>query len=73
MKKITQNMTPRCIGRYLIDMPDDLVLNSQFNVSIYDVKIEIKPMTQSAFTLQLEEYEKSCGGKRWTASRMFPT
>ncbi|MFV5215893.1 T6SS immunity protein Tli4 family protein [Azonexus caeni] len=58
MKKITQNMTPRCIGRYLIDMPADLVLNSQFNVSIDDVKIEIRPMTQSAFEMQLEEYEK---------------
>lgn len=57
MKKITQTMTPRCIGRYLIDMPEDLVLNSQFNVVIDEVSIELKPMTKQAFDARTEKRE----------------
>jgi len=57
MKKITQTMTPRCIGRYLIDMPEDLVLNSQFNVVIDEVSIVLKPMTKQAFDARTEKRE----------------
>lgn len=57
MNDMTKTMIPRCVGRYLIDMPESFVLNSEFSVTIDGVPIDIKPMKQAAFKLKLEDYE----------------
>lgn len=46
---LTANMTPRCVGRYLVDMPERFVLNSEGFATINGVKIQVRPMAQSAF------------------------
>lgn len=44
MTELTAHMTPRCVGRYVIDMPNALVLNSEVSTEIEGVKIEVRPM-----------------------------
>lgn len=53
MQTLTQNMTTRCVGRYLIDMPEDIVLNSLGGEEIEEVTIDIKPMEETTFMSML--------------------
>ncbi|NMM25684.1 MAG: hypothetical protein HHJ12_00005 [Glaciimonas sp.] len=53
MQTLTKKMTPRCVGRYLADVPEDMVLNSEGGQEIEGVTIDIKPMTQYTFKLML--------------------
>lgn len=57
MQALTQNMTPRCFGRYLVDVPQELVLNSEGGQEIEGVAIDIKPMAETAFKWTLAERE----------------
>lgn len=54
MQTLTKKMTPRCMGRYLIDVPEDMELNSEGGQEIEGVTIDIKPMTESAFKMMLK-------------------
>lgn len=54
MQTLTQKMTPRCFGRYLVDLPEDIVLNSDGEQEIDGVKIDIIPMKQHEFGFMLE-------------------
>ena len=51
-KQATSESTTRCIGRYLIDLPTDLVLNPRGGQSIDDVRLRVTPATA-------EEYKKA--------------
>lgn len=73
MKKITQTMTPRCVGRYLIDMPEDFVLNSQFSVTVEGVSIEIKPMTKPTFDARTQKREIELKAERLMGKPDQPT
>lgn len=53
MKQMTDQMTPRCVGRYLIDLPRDFVINPVARTVIEDVTIEIEPMEQKTFATRL--------------------
>lgn len=54
---LTANMTTRCVGRYLIDMPELFVLNSESTTEIEGVKIEVMPMDKWLFERSLEARE----------------
>ena len=41
VEALTAKMTTRCVGRFLLDLPAEFVLNSQSSTEIDGVKIEI--------------------------------
>lgn len=54
MAPILAKLTPRCIGRYLIDLPKDFVLNPVSKTLIDGVTIEVRPMKKYQFDSALE-------------------
>lgn len=52
---LTARMTPRCVGRYLIDLPEDFVLNPIHRAELEGVEISIKPMTRDYFDIELKD------------------
>lgn len=57
VEAITANMTTRCVGRHLIDMPQSFALNSESNTEIEGVKIQVKPIDKRLFEMTLEMRE----------------
>jgi hypothetical protein len=53
MQTLTKKMTARCVGRYLVDVPEDMVLNSEGGQQIEEARIDIKPMSEPEFELIL--------------------
>lgn len=49
VEALTARLTPRCVGRYLIDLPEKFVLNSQSSTILEDVTISIEPMPRWRF------------------------
>lgn len=56
--QLAERMAPRCVGRYVIDLPEKFVLNSQSSAETEDVKIDVRPMTKSRFDLELADRKK---------------
>lgn len=54
VQAITAKMTTRCVGRYLIDMPERFVLSSESNTEIEGVKVTVRPMDKQLFEMVLE-------------------
>ena len=54
---LTAHMTTRCIGRYLIDLPEAFGLNSQTDTEIEGVKIKVTPMNEIKFENLLSQRE----------------
>ena len=46
-------LTPRCVGRYTIDLHQEFVLNSQGGQNIDGVALDVEPATAAAFAAQL--------------------
>lgn len=58
MDALTQNPTPRCVGRYMIDLPENMTLvTGPHRAEIEDVTIEVTPMSEARFELALKERE----------------
>ena len=58
MKNLTDTMTPRCLGRYLIDLPAGFVLNPIHPTKIEGVDVDVQPLTRAAFELAFEARRK---------------
>lgn len=54
MAPILAKLTPRCVGRYLIDMPKDFVLNPVSKTLIEGVTLDVRPMKKFQFDTALE-------------------
>lgn len=54
MSKLTSHLVPRCVGRYVIDLPRDFVINPVSRAVIEEVTLEIKPMTEGEFRQQFQ-------------------
>ncbi len=52
--KLTARMRTRCIGRHLIDLPEDFVLNPVDRVEIEGVEVSIRPLPRAGFDYQLQ-------------------
>jgi len=59
METLTKDMTPRCIGRYLIDLPRTMFLNSEYRSVIEGVTINITPRSKTVFEYELFEREEA--------------
>ena len=57
MQTLTHAMTPRCIGRYLIDLPAGMVPSGWGGLKAQDVNIEVMPMNESLFRWRYEQRE----------------
>lgn len=57
VESLTAHMATRCVGRYLIDMPQSFVLNSESRTEIEGVKVAVQPMTKWLFEKTLEARE----------------
>lgn len=55
MAPILAKLTTRCVGRYLIDLPQDFVLNPVSKTLIEGVTIDVRPMKRQEFDLALEQ------------------
>lgn len=55
VEDFTSSMTTRCVGRYLIDLPQSFVLYSESNTEIEGIKIQVQPMDKQLFELTLAE------------------
>lgn len=58
INELTAQMTPRCIGRYLIDLPEPFVLNTISTTEIEGVKIRVTPMPRAKFDYNLLNREE---------------
>ncbi|PPE64869.1 T6SS immunity protein Tli4 family protein [Caldimonas caldifontis] len=54
VQKLTARMRTRCIGRHLIDLPEDFVLNPVDGVQIEGVEVSMRPLPRAVFDYQLE-------------------
>lgn len=58
MDALTQNPTPRCVGRYMIDLPENMTpVTGPHGTEIEDVKIEVTPMNRAQFEIALKGRE----------------
>ncbi len=53
VESLTANMTTRCVGRFLVDLPEIFILNSESRTDVEGVKINVKPMDKRFFLEQL--------------------
>jgi hypothetical protein len=47
--QMTSHMKPHCVGRYVINLPESFVLNSETNAEIEGVKVNVIPMSKVKF------------------------
>jgi hypothetical protein len=66
---ITANMTTRCVGRYLIDMPERFVLNSESTTKIEGVDVAVLPMNKWWFDKNLEGKQIELSRLRFNSGR----
>ena len=57
MDALTAKMVPKCVGRYLIDVPSQMVLGINTKTFIDKVDIASKPMARSLFDLEIKQRE----------------
>lgn len=69
VETLTANMTTRCVGRYLIDMPQSFVLNSESNTEIEGVKVAVRPMNKGLFEMALEAKKAELRDMRFHGDR----
>lgn len=55
IEQLTERMTTRCVGRYLIDMPETFILSVNNPATIEEIPVEVTPMSRSQFDYQLEQ------------------
>lgn len=55
--ELTTNMTTRCIGRYLIDLPESFVLGWNPGAEIEGVTISVRPMSRETFEVLRKDRE----------------
>lgn len=54
IETLTARMTPRCVGHYLIDLPDGFVINPITTTKLEGVAITIEPMERHRFNSALK-------------------
>ena len=73
MSEMTKNMSPRCFGRYLIDLPETFVLNSEGGQKVSDVTIEITPRSELEFKSLLNSRKQQLAAEKTYSTPQQPT
>jgi Tle cognate immunity protein 4 C-terminal domain/Tle cognate immunity protein 4 N-terminal domain len=63
VKEWTAKMTPRCVGRLVVDLPKSFVLNRESDTEIDGVSIKIKPQTRMTFDFAFDIMKKALESK----------
>jgi hypothetical protein len=58
IEQLTAHMTTRCVGRYLVDLPDGFVLNSEASAEVEGVSIKVTPMKEVVFEFAFSNRKK---------------
>jgi hypothetical protein len=53
VQQLTADMTPRCIGQHVVDLPRSFLLNSESSTEIDGVKVKVVPMQRAIFDVVL--------------------
>lgn len=72
IERLTARMTSRCIGRYVVDLPEAFVLNSQARTEIEGVKIKTVRMHKDPFESALALRETELAKQRMLLKREVP-
>ncbi len=64
IQRLTARMTTRCIGRHLIDLPEQFVLNPVQEAVIDEVHVEIGPLAKDRFEAELRQYRQKLESTR---------
>ncbi|HWP20873.1 MAG TPA: T6SS immunity protein Tli4 family protein [Burkholderiaceae bacterium] len=59
MKNLTSDLVPRCVGRYLIDLPREFGVNPVARAQVEDVTVIVEPMERTKFDQRLRERTES--------------
>ncbi len=54
---LTERMTTRCVGRYLVDLPEVFVLNSESSDEVEGLRIKVAPISKAEFLRRLSSRE----------------
>ena len=66
VKQFTAQMSPRCVGRYIVDVPKAFVLNEESAAQVDGVTITIEPRSKGQFEIEFEARTK------YLQTRMLP-
>jgi len=71
VEQLKARMRTRCVGRYLIDVPEQFILNPvhRFTVGTDEVNVLARPMSRPAFRAHLETIRKSYEATRLVATK----
>ena len=72
VETLTARLKPRCVGRYLIDLPIDFVLNPISTTKLEGVDITIKPMERGRFDAELTARKEAIAKERPVAGGKQP-
>lgn len=72
VENLLTNLTPRCIGRYIIDLPDSFVLPDASLVQINKQNVETKRMYLPAFEQRIRLREQELRNKRTISAEDAP-
>ena len=70
--ELTARMSPRCVGRYLVDLPVAFVLNNQSRTVIEKVEIAVRPSTRVRFDAMLATREAELSRKHMDGKPLRP-
>jgi hypothetical protein len=72
VENLTARLKPRCVGRYLIDLPIDFVLNPISTTKLEGVDITITPMERGRFDAELTARKEAIAKERPVAEGKQP-
>jgi hypothetical protein len=55
MSTVTEHMSTRCLGRYLVDLPTGFILNPIQRIEIEGIELAVEPMTRVKFEMALQQ------------------
>lgn len=74
MTRLAATMTTRCLGRYLIDLPREIVLmpNSLQTIKVEDVEIKVEPMEKVKFAALLQQRATELANSKLNIDPQYP-
>jgi Tle cognate immunity protein 4 C-terminal domain/Tle cognate immunity protein 4 N-terminal domain len=72
MSTITEQLTTRCVGRYLVDLPTGFILNPIRRILIEGIEIDVEPMAKAKFDAVYRQRSVQLANAKQSAKPHFP-
>ena len=72
MQSTAKKMVPRCIGRFLVNVPEDMVLSAEGGQEIEGVTIDLRVMPEANFDFLLRKRKAKLENTFLPGSNKFP-